>query len=261
MPGYARNYSAYKRFKSSKPVVIKTTLVKKQGRKRRNNKRRSLKAVGYTNIKRMMLSTPGLPVSYWTKCPYFKYFTNITGTGTNNAYVFTTNGLFKPSTVVTDLHQPMGFKEFMGWYEHYTVTHCVATVTILNQSATLPVTVALMISADVNQVTDIETLNENGMIIKKVLSPNVGGTESGRTTISMKIDVAKVNGITKNKLVGDNLYRGDVLTNPLEQTYLHVCAYNPSSVSQVQVQCELSLVYTVKFTEPRKLTKSQAPPP
>lgn len=184
--------------------------------------------------------------------PYFETVSSTSGTSTNNAYVWTANGCYDPNVTSAILgHQPMGFDQMMLWYEHYTVTGCTVQVNITNTSA-VGCYVALMVSPDIAQVSDIETLNENGNIVKHWIGPSTLSNHNCKLTLS--VDIAKING--KRSIIGDDLFRGDAASNPTEQTYLHVCCYNPISATQATINIEFRADYRVKYTEPRKMVKS-----
>lgn len=197
--------------------------------------------------------TPLLPVSKLGKLPYSDWnLFSCPATNTAGGYVFTANGLFDPNITGVG-HQPMGFDQMMLFYEHYTVTRSRITVNFWNTSTTESVVVGISIAPDATLSTVITTLNENGMLVKKALSPNNGG-DSYKCTLSITADISKING--KRDVKSENDFRGDIASNPAEQTYFHIWAYDEIVSAAKNVNFEVLIEYDAIFTEPRKMIAS-----
>lgn len=183
--------------------------------------------------------------------PYYRAFQVASGAVAAGSYVFSMNGLFDPDITGTG-GQPMGFDQMMIFYEHYTVLRCKATAIIRNQSTTLYTDCSLAVRADVTTVTDIETIMESGNAVAiKLTTANGQGSlkEAGLTC-----DIAKFGGY--DDILDESDARGSAAANPVEQTYLHVSAWNSETVGTVNVWVELRLEYYAVFTEPRVITIS-----
>lgn len=235
-----RNYVAGRKVVFSKST--RTRRIKKSG-------------VGISKSINFMPNPPFLPVGKWGKLPFYVNSNIVTATAlTSNAYVLTANGLWKPSASdATNTNQPMTFDQMMQFYEHYTVTNCKITVNFYSNDVDDAYVVGILVAPDATPISDIRRLNENGMLIKRNIGKN-DGSGRNQVTLSMSVNISKVNG--KKSIVADNLFRGDGSSNPLEQSYIHLFAYNYQSNNTVTCLFEATLEYTAKFTEPRKLTVS-----
>lgn len=171
----------------------------------------------------------------------------------SNAYVFSANGLYDPDITGAG-HQPMGYDQLMALYEHYTVTNARITVSFVNESTTENAYVGIAMFPDSSVETVPTKMIENGLLKREWLAPNAGSSKS-QCSITYSCKIAKLNGRPGN-IVGDDLYRGDSASNPTEQSYFHIFAYNLSTVSTCSVRFDVVIEYDAMFTEPRKLTQS-----
>lgn len=210
---------------------------------------------GFSKVSSMnfMPHTPLLPLKRFGKLPYNDAGLALAaGAGVSNSYVFTANGLFDPNITGAG-HQPMGFDQLMLFYEHYTVTKCKLTVNFINTSAADVACVGILIAPDTTIVTDVAQLNENGLLAKKYL--NFKGVDGSIGSVSVSADISKING--KKDVKSEDDFRGDVANNPVEQTYFHIFAYNPTVPGGTSaVSFDVVLEYEAIFTEPRKMIKS-----
>lgn len=176
-------------------------------------------------------------------------FTLTSTTGSVSTYVFSANGLYDPNVTGTG-HQPMGFDQMMLSYEHYctlnarikvdayTTTSGIACVAVTRRSASTPITVVEQIMEEGNIVSDLTLAS---------------GIYGSMRSLQMDLDVAKFGG-TDNLLDNDD-YRGDVTTNPVEQSYFHIQVWSPLA-GTVTVGFRVTIEYEAMFTEPRLLTQS-----
>lgn len=178
----------------------------------------------------------------------------ITPSGANaTAYVYSANGLFDPDVTGAG-HQPMGFDQLMALYEHYTTLQGKITVSFVNESAAETGYCGIGLFLDASVETVPSKLIENGLLNHGYIAPRNGDSKS-QLTLSVPFNIAKVNGKT-GSIVGDDLYRGDTASNPTEQTYLHVFAYNLGTINAMAVRINVLIEYEAIFTEPRKLSQS-----
>lgn len=199
----------------------------------------------------LLLSTPLLPLSKDGTLPYYDQNNFTTGSVTAGGYVFTANGLFDPNITGVG-HQPMGFDQMMLFYEHYTVTKAKITVNFYNLDTDDSVVVGLLVAPDATLETNFSKLNENGMLKKHWLTPS--GGHDPKCSITLFANISKING--KKDVRSEDDFRGDAVSNPAEQTYFHLFAYNQATVNTVNVAFEVMIEYSAKFTEPRKMVQS-----
>jgi len=195
---------------------------------------------------------PVIAVSHRSKLIYNEsQVINPTGAAAT-AYVFSANGLYDPN--ITGLgHQPMGFDQLMLLYEHYTVLSAKITVSFQNETAAEQAHVGIALFPDASIETNHSKLIENGLLKRTWVSPPLSGMS--QKWLTHKVDIAKLNGVPKS-IVGDASYRGDVASNPTEQSYFHIFGFNLSTVNAVRVFLDVTIEYDAVFTEPRKLAQS-----
>jgi len=171
----------------------------------------------------------------------------------STAYVYSANGLYDPDITGAG-HQPMSFDQLIGMYEHYTVTSGKITVDFVNETAGESGFVGIGLFPDSTVETIPSKLLENGMLRYSYLAKASGDSKS-HCQLTIPFDIARINGRPGN-IVGDDLYRGDSASNPTEQTYLHIFAYNISTTSVMNVRLNVVIEWDATFTEPRKLAQS-----
>lgn len=178
---------------------------------------------------------------------YHDVITMNAGTGVLTSYVFTANGLYDPNITSTG-HQPMGFDSIMGYYEHYHVT--AATIRVVFQNTgTLSHFVGIRLDPDVSPLTDITQAIENGLLVYDTVSPT--SMYGAFRELKMSVNIPKFNGI-KNRAIfmADEGLRGNVASNPTEQTYFHVLIWANAS-SSITNLADVTITYHATFTEPR----------
>lgn len=226
---------------------------RRSGRSVRSRKQRTGKGIKVIRPENAIMHSPMLPLSKTVKLTYYDQNNFSTGAVLAGNYIFTANGLYDPNITGTG-HQPMGFDQMMLFYEHYTVTLSKITVNFYNNDADDSVVVGILVAPDATPETVFSKLNENGLLVKKWLSPQTSGSPAAKCSLAIKANISKING--KKDVRSEDDFRGDVAANPLEQTYYHLFAYNQVTVNVVNVCFEVLLEYTAIFTEPRKMIQS-----
>lgn len=231
---------------------------KRKGYKKRAYRKRSRQ--DYNRVKRNNLTHISkisfLPIT--RTCVMNWAFASTFTSGINNligGVFFSVNGLFQPLS--TSAHQPMGFDQAMIFYNHYTVTSSKISVNFINEDGTSPVQVLIAIFPDTTLITDPGRVLENGQVVRKTLLATPKTNPKSQGYLSMYCDVRKENGLSSSKrIIGDSLFRGDSATNPTEQSWFMVGAYNLDTTASVIVDVEILIEYNVTFTEPRKIISS-----
>jgi hypothetical protein len=162
------------------------------------------------------------------------------------AYIFSANGIFDPDISGTG-GQPMGFDQMMGFYNHYTVLRSRMRCLITNTSTTKSVNVGVMISGSNTATTSVEQLLENGSMVTIV--NGFAGSATATSQLQLPCDVARFQGVTN--VLDDPNMRGDSASNPTEQAYYHLTAYNFDATA-VATFIQPVIEYDVIFHEPKK---------
>lgn len=240
-PKYA--YSVAK--KKAQPVVV----VKPKARR----KKQALTTGRNLTFSRM---TPFLPIRKWGyNMPYHEVFV-LSGPATPETVTtlgWTLNGAWDPE-VPAGGHQVMGFDTAMQYYEHYTVTKCSWTIQVYanNNSPELNVSAiaaGYYISPDNVPITGADAIVENGLMRRKIMTPNVANSRD-MITLTGSLDMAAYFG---KKIINEDDYRGDVSSNPAEQVYIYFFCHPLTVAQSVPVTFDVTMKYTALFTEPRKL--------
>lgn len=173
--------------------------------------------------------------------------TTITGTLTANAYIFSANGLFDPDITGTG-GQPMGFDQMMNFYNHYTVLRSRIRCNVTNTNTGLVLSAGIAKSGSTTITSSVEQLLENGDIAYGVAG--FFGAQGSTIRLQQSCDAALFQGI--DDIMDDPQMRGDVLSNPQEQMFYHICTWNNFNTTQITSVLQPIIEYDVVFHEPRK---------
>lgn len=142
----------------------------------------------------------------------------------------------------------MGFDQMMSFYNHYTVFRSRCKVVLQNTSTTLTPSVGIMLSGSNVVTSSIEQTVENGDLVFAALG--YAGAQGSMSRLSRSCNCAEFQGI--DDIMDDSAMRGDAASNPVEQMYYHVIAWNPFTATQVTVYYQVVIEYDAVFHEPRK---------
>ena len=190
-------------------------------------------------------------LTYRTKLTYYDVATISTGAGSAGTRVYSCNGLYDPDITGAG-HQPMPFDQLMLSFEHYVTTAAKMVVSFKNTSSTNSMSVAISLSSGTSPTTAYGSLVENGILVRDRLGMYPGADSV--KVLSMPVSIGKF-GAVRNLMDNPN-YEGSVGGNPAEQSYFHISAWNPDSVSSTDCICEIYIVYFAVFREPRKNSPS-----
>lgn len=183
---------------------------------------------------------------------YVEYFTLDPTVANSVAFIFRANGCFDPNVAIGG-HQPYGFDQWMGFYNHFTVLGSKITCRFMpGSSASITndciVGVQLKASAVVD-TTNLATVLEQGSTGWRYL-----GVNSTSTVVSKGYAPRSFFGV---KDITDSVYRGDATGDPVEQAYFHCIAMaNDVSSNPGPIEVQATIQYTVLLTEPRPLSGS-----
>lgn len=145
----------------------------------------------------------------------------------------------------------MGFDQLMLSYEHYHVLSSKINVNFKNRSS-VPINVCIRVAPSAVAVVDSETIMEFGL-------GNFDTLESKNVSASVKrltesVSIKRIQGV--DDVLDVTELSGTAASNPVEQTYFHVCAWDPFGDGGT-VGIEFTIEFVACFTEPRVLTPSQ----
>jgi hypothetical protein len=205
------------------------------------------------------LTVKSKPLFSWRTRRTLQYYTTstiITGTATNNAYVFAANGLYDPDVSGTG-GQPMGFDQMMAFYNHYTVLRSRIKVLASNTSSSLTPMFGVSVSGSSTVTSSYQQLVEAGDISAHWLG--YAGAKGSQARFVRSVNCGAFQGV--DDVMDDPNMRGDVASNPAELVYFHLNTWNPQSASQITTAFQVVIEFDVMFHEPRVPTLSLRAPP
>ena len=173
--------------------------------------------------------------------------------GVLNTHVFSLNGLYDPDYTGTG-HQPMGFDQMMPFYNHYHVTKAKVHVIFSMLEGDRAGAVGIKVTPDTTPPGSHEDLIEEGRNSWDTIA-GAASTTNGTKALRCSVNVPAVNGLSRANFLADTEYQGTIISNPTEQTYIHLCAWS-SSLNSFTVRFDVVIDYEAVFTEPRNLTPS-----
>lgn len=134
-------------------------------------------------------------------------------------HFFACNNLNQPDQTGVG-HQPMGFDQFRGLYDHYIVIGAKCTVRFITTSQS-PIHVGLMIVDTIAApITNIRTLKENGNHVSGNLAPI--GDDPAILTLTKGVNIGKW--VQTSHPLSDDRLKGNTGTPPAEQIHFDIFA-------------------------------------
>lgn len=184
----------------------------------------------------------------------FRYCDKLTlapaGASVSAFHVFSANGLYDPDITGTG-HQPIGFDQWMAFYNHYTVIGSKISVTFVNADVNQTGIVGITLDDDNTPISTVaSTLMEQPNCAYAMVNTREG---SNKTTLSLQTNPLKF--LTKK--VDDGNVTGDVSNNPAEQVYFTVWAdSHDGAVMTPGMQCIVTIDYVAVLKEQKQLGQS-----
>lgn len=208
---------------------------------------------------------PSIGTSLLTKVPLFPvrkyikqqlyYDSNITLTSSLGGlalYNFSANGIYDPNVTGTG-HQPIGFDQMMSMYEQYTVIRSRIKVTFV--AASDPGRVAITLAPDTTSPGTISAAMENGLLSTTTVTGSDAGAHRVKS-LTLTCDVPKYFGKPYSSVLGDSTLYGTITSNPSEQVYFQILAWDPYQAIDFSVAIDVTISYDVMYWEPKKLASS-----
>lgn len=173
----------------------------------------------------------------------------LTSTGFSQTLRFNANGLFDPDSTGIG-HQPMGFDQYMAFYQRYTVHGCKIEVSFTSFSSDTRTFVSLRpVSATGTFLTSASPIMEQPDVTYAMIGSNVNSPST--VNLSSYMNLSKFFG---EKLTEDE-YEGTTSGNPPTLALWDITAVE-YSVNAIQLDCLVELTYYVTLKEPRPLAQS-----
>lgn len=194
-----------------------------------------------------------------TKAVYMKYSDIVTinpTAGVLGINIFSCNGLFDPDITGAG-HQPMGFDQWMSFYEHYTVLGSKITAIFTPNSATVgtgQMICGIYTDSNTTSTSTITTMVEQpgtrfGFVPLAGAAPPIRITK----TFSSR----KFFGKPRGSLIAANTYKGTDAANPTEGAFFHVfCGASDATSDPGAVFVQVLITYYAILTERQTLAAS-----
>jgi len=169
--------------------------------------------------------------------------------GASVAAIYGADDCYDPR-VATGGHQPIGFDQYMLFYDHFRVISSKITVTYIVPT-TYAAVVGIQLRDDDTPVTNSERNREMGNIVYRTIYGDTGSA-ANMTTLSYSFDAKKFYGPTYL----DATHKGNGGASPSERAYYHVLNMSPDYSTSADINCNITIDYVVEFTERKPLTQS-----
>lgn len=179
-------------------------------------------------------------------------FVNPSAGGLAATWIFSANGLYDPDISGIG-HQPVGFDQLMGMYDHYTVLGAKIVIDVRNDDSTNPQLFGVAVRDSLAAETDPVVLIENGNVDYRLL--NNGPNTPCQTRITMSTNIASYLG--RKSILSDPECKGDSTSNPTEQVAFHCFGFTLGpGVDGGTMTFVATIDYDVVFHERKMLSKS-----
>jgi len=204
------------------------------------------------------LSLGGFPTKKLVHLRYHDFITLNPTVAGGASHVFTANGLYDPNITGTG-HQPNGFDQLMGLYNHYTVIDSTIRVRPVPTTGanTTPMIWDVLVS-DSTSLASIATTND--MIESRMGSGQMflAGSERGYNAqpFTLKRRFNSKRFFSVPDIVGKADYRGNIAANPQEQAFYHIWGGDINGSDPQIFTFSVLIDYVAVMTEPLGIAAS-----
>lgn len=186
-----------------------------------------------------------------------KYTENITinpgAAGAIAYHQFSCNGMYDPNRTGVG-HQPIGFDQWMSWYDHYHVIGSKITVYTRSVDTTTDTIVGIY-KSDTNSFSP--TTAEHACELPGAVYKHLPRTGTGdATSIKVRSKYSPRKDQSSSKVLSDDQLRGDANNDPTEQHYFTIFAAAPYSADPTTISVWVHIEYLAVFTEPKAPVQS-----
>lgn len=233
----------------SKPKTTKKKFTKKKGGSA------FYKKTPQSVVKSLVQHSP-FPSTYYCKARYCH--TSILSVGTAGIYgpeqVFRLNSLYDPDFTGSG-HQPYGRDQLALIYNKYCVYGALLEAEVTDPSEDGLVIAAMIQSSGSSFTITNKTVDEikektNGFTV------NINNTGSQKTMLRQYIDLSKVEGVSRIKIMNDDPYASAFAADPVLTPYLRIALANLRNVGSGTCIIRTMITYFIKCSDPITLSQS-----
>lgn len=168
--------------------------------------------------------------------------------GAPAAHVLSANGIYDPDITGVG-HQPRAFDQLMQMYDHAVVIGSKITIWVNNTDAALGNMLVIQLRDGTVVSTTPTDILEYRYSKVKMFSGDQAGLSTG--VLSMKCNPNGFLGRTKP--LSDPELKNSVASNPVEQAFWHLYAFNNSDQDTGRLDLRYKIEYTTILIEPKQL--------
>lgn len=223
-------------------------------RRYRRRRRRRRKRRRTTRLTRQMPGFQGQPLGRQFKTT-LRYAENVvigaTSAGTASNYLFNCMNINDPNVTGVG-HQPMGYDDIKGFYDHYTVIGAKITC-LFTQQSDFPLFVGLkLIDAAGSGVNTAMEAIERGQGKYGVL-----GDRDAATHTKLTLGFSPKKYFNCSSIIGNTRFQSQQDAGPVEDLFFNLwTGATQDNQSATQVAVNVLIEYLVVFTEPKPLNQS-----
>lgn len=167
-------------------------------------------------------------------------------------YTFSANGMYDPNVTGTG-HQPNGFDQLMGFFNHYTVVDSTIRVAFAPTTGSNIVPgfwdVLLTDDATLSVATPEDLMESREGTGMAYLVGSERGYIGQSKAITRKFNAKRF--FAKSSIVGDALYRGNASSNPTEQAFFTIVHADVFGNDPAPTSFSVVIDYLAVLTEPK----------
>lgn len=215
-------------------------------RRRRFRKRRPFRKYRKRYAKKTRKTTFMLGRSHKTRLRYESIINLTPSIDPGHNHIFSANDLFDPDVTGTG-HQPRGFDQLMGMFDHFTVIGSKITVKFMNSDSIVQgVYCSVRLRDSVTVTGNLTTIREDPGVRSTILGASSSGRNMG--TLTKGFSAKKFFG---KPPMGIDQAQGSATASPLEGAYYHINTASQASGSTNAIEAYVTIDYTAIFTEPK----------
>lgn len=160
--------------------------------------------------------------------------------GAAATYQFSLSSLFDPDLSGVG-EQPTPFDQYAAIYEAYRVFEVSFKVVMFSGDATIAQLAGYIVSDSATTSTDVDRYIRNGQCEWLPMGPK--GSSSDTITLKGTCDIARAHGVSRKKLMTDDIYSAEFTASPPEQIFLTIFVASPGGNDPGAGECYIELRY------------------
>lgn len=183
----------------------------------------------------------GLPKAIFTKLTYSEHIALTSTSGSVGSYFFSLNNTYDPNTTGVG-SQPYMRDTYAAMYNKYVVTGCKLKFLISTDNAYDMLLTTRNVVSTVS-LSDIDLEVQRGAQRTLVSSARP-------VSRSNYYSIAKTYGVSKSRVLNDDVFGAAVSTGPARAAYLGLCYCTQDRTNTATMNVEVEMTFYVKFYEP-----------